>query len=87
MTIEELQKHRRQALEESRKKIAAMHASLDRDDGTPTMSVVFQSNEQFDGSTSISSESANTGSTPTVSRADESISITRALVTVKRQEI
>jgi len=64
-----------------------MHASLDRDDGTPTMSVIFQSNEQFDGSTSISSESANTGSTPTVSRAYENISITRALVTVKRQEI
>jgi hypothetical protein len=76
-------------MEEGKRKLAAVHASLERDDGPPTVSVVLQSNEQFDGSTStsLSSNSASTGRILTVSRDYENLSLTRTIAIAKRQQI
>jgi hypothetical protein len=53
-TLEELQQRRRQAMEDGKQKLAAVHVSLEREGGPHTMSVVLQSSEHFDGSSSIS---------------------------------
>jgi len=74
-------------MEEGKRKLAAVHASLERDDGLPTVSVVLQSNEQLDGSPLLSSNSENIGRHPTVFSEYENISITRTIATVKRQQI
>ena len=86
-TLEELQKRRRQAIEEGRKKLAVVHATLERDEGPTTVSVVLQSSEHFDGSTSISSNSASAGTSPTVSSYYENFGLTRTAAISKRQQI
>jgi hypothetical protein len=74
-------------MEDGKKKLAAVHASLEREDGPHTVSVVFQSSEHFDGSTSISSNSASTGNILTVSSDHENVSLTRTIAILKRQQI
>ena len=74
-------------MEEGKRKLAAVHASLERDDGLTTVSVVLQSNEQLDGSPLLSSNSESTGRPLTVFSEYENISITRTIATVKRQQI
>ena len=74
-------------MEEGRKKLAVVHATLERDEGPTTVSAVLQSSEQFDGSTSISSNSASAGIIYAVSRDYENFGLTRTAAISKRQQI
>ena len=74
-------------MEEGRKKLAVVHAKPESDEGTATVSAVLQSSEQFDGSTSISSNSASTGTIHTVSHDYENFGLTRTAAISQRQQI
>jgi hypothetical protein len=74
-------------MEDGKQKLAAVHVSLEREGGPHTMSVVLQSSEHFDGSSSISSNSASTGNILAVSREYGNFGLTRTAAIWQRQQI